>query len=65
MVTQDDIKRLITNSIVGARLKYPKLMSGARQLDAWQNPLEAAPLAEAIILDLAEAGFEIVSKKSG
>ncbi len=53
-------KNIIIAAIVGERKHSPNLAPGVEKLDAWENPLEAEPLAQVIIESLRKAGYQIV-----
>jgi hypothetical protein len=61
-MTADTIRKLITNSIHTAFIKYPE-GDGGPELDyEWIPPEQSAHITKAILLDLEAGGFQIVKK---
>ena len=61
-MSSDAIEKLITNAIPTAFIKYPEGDGGPNLDYEWIAPEHSAHVTKAILLDLEDAGFQIVKK---
>ena len=58
-ISVDEVRRIIEKAIFSANIDYPARDDGARWSEYRREPEECRPLADAVLIALRDAGYEI------